>query len=118
MSLELVRTLAETSERHGFVFSTVARSDGTELARYGDPSTLKWQGMIKSLFGSGDAVRRTLAALDIGHARVLAQGGVRCTYMRPRTDLLVGFFSQDGRGAVELQELGLAICGELAAGGE
>lgn len=101
-------------DKRGFVLALAAEAAGTELARWGEPSQLKWQGLVHSLFGDAEAIRRTLAALEVGEARVLAQGAVRCTYMRPTADVLVGLFSQDARGAVELMETAALICGELA----
>lgn len=110
----LLQEVAEIGEARGFLFSVVLRADGHELARHGDPSLLSWAGLVQALFGGSEEVQRALSAMDVGDARVLGQGTVRCVYLKPAPRVLAGFFRQDSAGAAALRRMGLEICGHLA----
>src|SRR5215471_4922183 len=96
---DVVRKLAE---RYGYLFYIVASSDGNFIETGGDPASLKWRGLVNSLFGDSAAIARLNSSLE---GQVLpqswAQGETYCLVFKPRHDLIIGLCGHGKRNAVE-----------------
>jgi hypothetical protein len=83
----------------------------------GDPASLRWRGLIDSLFGNAGAI---IQLNDNIRGQILpqvyGQGEVFCVVMNPLDDLLVGLFHQGKHDPVRLHAEGKEISQRIERG--
>ncbi len=110
MSTNFDVVLSEVMAEHGFACGLVASSSGQVLARSGEFTALRWPDLATSLFGDQDAVVRLDESLqEQTLPQIFRQGEVMVLVMKPRADLVVGFFDQSGRDVARLYRQGQQI---------
>jgi hypothetical protein len=113
MEDEFIECVKDIGAKHGFKCYVIASSEGG-VWRGGDFEDLEWSGLVSMLFGGVAEVMVLIDSLDeMILPQVYQQGEVYCLLMKPAKDIVVGYFSQDGRDAVNLYREGKEVSKDL-----
>ena len=115
MKETLTEILKGLCEEYDSVYCIAARTTGERMTTVGSPSSLRWTGLIRLLFGDASTIvdlnerlqRRILPQL-------FTQGEEKCVVIKPFDDLLVGFFHQGSKDQLQLFNEGREISQRIA----
>lgn len=112
----MLEELAAKLDEHGLQAIVVARSDGTEVARIGDVTTLPWPDLADSLFGDEERIRNLYHSL-VGRLlpQTWRQGEVHCIVSRLEPQAVVfGAFRTTTDDGLTAYHRANAICSDVS----